>query len=135
MKSFSIQTRGDFSLIDLTEGVARAARDLGIREGAVLIFVKHTTCGVFINEDEEGLKKDIKNLLERLVPKEGNYAHNRNSSDGNAHSHLRALLFGQSLTVPIKEGKLALGAWQRIFMFDFDNKPRTREIVVTKVGG
>lgn len=135
MFTFTVQTKGNTHLVNLTEKVSSAVRDLGIKDGAILVFAKHTTCGLFINEDEEGLKKDIKNFFERLIPEEGDYAHFCEDSGRNGYSHLRALLMGQSVVVPVEKGELVLGIWQQIFLVDFDNKSRSREIVVTEIGG
>ena len=105
-----------------------------IENGLMVLFTKHTTCGLAILEDESLLKKDMEACLERLAPKCGVYAHDYIEKRDvppnerlNGHSHIRALLFSPSLTIPIKEGKLDLGKWQSVFLVELDPS-REREI-------
>ena len=83
-----------------------------------MIFTKHTTTGIIINENEAGLKSDILTLLNELIPKGKGYLHDR--IDNNAHAHLRAVVLGSSVTIPIKRGALALGTWQSILFVECD---------------
>ncbi len=129
LKRLSIKTQAQQELIDITERVQRAVRELGITEGACVIFVPHTTAAITINEHADpSVKEDILTMLGKLVPAGLRYQH----VEGNAHAHIRASLLGHSVTVPIEEGKLALGTWQGIFFCEFDG-PRQREVWITSV--
>ena len=113
--------------IDITERVQDVVRESGVETGLCQVYVPHTTAGVFINEnaDPEALR-DILNTLEALVPWENDYRH----AEGNAAAHIKAALIGTSQTVPIRDGRLALGRWQGIYFADFDG-PRERHLQVT----
>ena len=85
-------------------------------------------------EHESGLVQDMQDAMERLYPKDLDYEHHKRWGDGNGYSHIRASFVGPSLTVPVVDGALVLGTWQQIVFLEFDNKPRTREVVVQVVG-
>jgi len=123
-----IETSKRVELIDITSQVQEEVRKSEIPEGICIISTRHTTAGIIINENESGLKEDILNLLYKLVPAGVGYSHDR--IDNNADSHLRALLLGASEALPVSEGKLELGTWQRIFFAEMDG-PRSRTINVT----
>jgi secondary thiamine-phosphate synthase enzyme len=99
-----------------------------LSEGICLISTRHTTAGIIINENESGLKEDILDLLNKLVPAGAGYRHDR--IDNNADSHLKAVLLGASEALPVSGGKLELGTWQRIFFAEMDG-PRSRTVNVT----
>lgn len=103
-----------------------------IENGICVISTRHTTSGIIINENESGLKKDILEMLELLVPEDRSYAHDQ--IDNNAHSHLRAVLLGMSESVPIENGHLVLGTWQSILFVELDG-PRTRTLNVKIISG
>jgi secondary thiamine-phosphate synthase enzyme len=115
-------------LIDITSEVQKEVTKREISEGICIISTRHTTTGIIINENESGLKEDILNLLQKLVPTGVEYMHN--SIDNNADAHLRAVLLGTSEALPITQGKLELGTWQSIFFAEMDG-PRSREINIT----
>lgn len=123
-----IETLKRVELVDITLEVQEEVRKSEITEGICLISTRHTTAGVIINENESGLKEDILDLLNKLVPAGAGYRHDR--IDNNADSHLRAVLLGASETLPVSEGKLELGTWQRIFFAEMDG-PRSRTVNVT----
>ena len=123
-----IETSKRIELVDITSQVQEEVRKSEIPEGICLISTRHTTAGVIINENESGLKEDILDLLNKLVPAGAGYRHDR--IDNNADSHLRAVLLGASETLPVSEGKLELGTWQRIFFAEMDG-PRSRTVNVT----
>ena len=102
----------------------------GVEAGAVTVFVPGSTAAVTTMEHEPGGVQDLRAALERLVPSEGDYAHNRMNADTNAHAHIRAAIVGPSETVPVRDGRLALGTWQQIVLVDFDDRPRQRTVVV-----
>jgi secondary thiamine-phosphate synthase enzyme len=129
-------------IIDITEQVEQAVRASGVVEGSVLIFSRHTTAAIKINEHEPLLLEDIEAFLERLCPRDGTYNHNDFSRRTvnmeldecpNAHAHCLHLLLNTSETVPISEGKMLLGRWQRIFFIELDS-PRPRQVVLQVMG-
>ncbi len=132
VETISIRTNKNFELIDITKEVNDVLKSSGAKEGLLNIFTKHTTTALFINENEEGLVKDYEDILFRLVPKRGNYRHDR--IDDNAHSHLKSIILNTSITLPFKENRLLLGTWQRIFFVELDG-PRTRNVLVSIIEG
>jgi secondary thiamine-phosphate synthase enzyme len=120
-----IETSKRVELIDITSEVQEEVRKSEIPEGICLISTRHTTAGIIINENETGLKEDILDLLNKLVPAGAGYRHDR--IDNNADSHLRTVLLGASEALPVSEGKLELGTWQRIFFAEMDG-PRSRTV-------
>lgn len=127
-----IETSKRIELVDITSEIQEEVRKNEIPEGICLISTRHTTAGIIVNENESGLKEDILNLLDKLVPTSAGYRHDR--IDNNADSHLRAVLLGASEALPILEGKLELGTWQRIFFAEMDG-PRNRTIDITLIKG
>ncbi len=123
-------TRGDGDAIDLTPDVQRAVEEAGPGEGQITIFVRGSTAAITTMEFEPGGIHDLREMLERLIPSEGDYEHNRLNHDSNSHAHQRASLIGPSLTVPILDGRPALGTWQQIVLLDFDDRPRERTVVI-----
>ncbi|HIJ98944.1 TPA: YjbQ family protein [archaeon] len=125
----SVSSRSRVDLIDVTGEVEK---NLKIKEGIVVVYTPHTTCGLFINEYDSGLKKDIVKLLEKLVPQGAGWAHD--PEEGNADSHMRSILLGHSVVVPVDNGKLQLGTWQSIFFAELFG-PRTREVIIKEIKG
>jgi secondary thiamine-phosphate synthase enzyme len=123
-----IETSKRIELIDITSEVQEEVKKSEVSEGICIISTRHTTAGIIINENERGLKEDILDLLERLVPTGAGYMHDR--IDNNADSHLRAVLLGASESLPVSEGKLELGTWQRVFFAEMDG-PRSRTVNIT----
>jgi secondary thiamine-phosphate synthase enzyme len=132
--SIHLQTQGKTEIIDITEQVARKVTDSGIKSGTVTTFVAGSTAGLTTIEFEPGLVSDFKDLWDRIAPDDIRYAHNERWGDGNGYSHIRASLLGASLTIPFKDSSLLLGTWQQIVMIDFDNRPRSRQIVLQIMG-
>ncbi len=125
-----LQTSGNGHIVDLTEGVARIVATSGVERGLVTVFAVGATVGVTTMEYEPGGVADLQRLLERLVPAEGDYEHNRLNHDTNSHAHQRAALIGPSETIPVIDGRLTLGTWQQIVLIDFDDRPRERTVSV-----
>jgi secondary thiamine-phosphate synthase enzyme len=123
-------TQGDGDVIDLTAGVESVLESSGVESGMVSVFVPGSTAAVTAMEDEPGGVKDLRAALERLVPAEGDYEHNRLNNDTNSHAHIRAAIVGPSETVPVRGGRLELGTWQQLVLVDFDDRPRQRTVVV-----
>jgi secondary thiamine-phosphate synthase enzyme len=128
------KTRGHCDIIDLTAKVKEQIRKEKIQRGLATLFVSGSTASLTTIEYESGVLEDLKELLEKLIPSNRKYHHDDRWGDDNGYSHLRASLLGPSLQIPIEDGKLLLGAWQQIVLLDFDNRPRTREIVLQVMG-
>jgi secondary thiamine-phosphate synthase enzyme len=125
-KTFSVRTRSRTSLVDITDEVRRAVAQLGVTDGAVVVYVPHTTAAVTINESADpDVARDIEAKMSELVPVSGDYRH----SEGNSDAHVKSSIVGCSETVLLRNGDLALGTWQGIFFCEFDG-PRTRNVVV-----
>ena len=133
-KRFSLQTRGHCDLINITPQVAREVGQSGVNSGTVTVFVPGSTAALCTIEYEPGLLDDCRSTWQRLIPSDIRYAHDRAWGDGNGHSHVRASLQGASLVVPFVEGRLLLGTWQQIVLVDFDNRPRSREVILQIMG-
>ena len=129
-----ISTQGNCDIIDITRQVAKGVSDSGISSGIVTVFVVGSTAGISTIENEPGLLSDFKAMWDRLVPINIDYRHDRAWGDGNGHSHMRASLLSASLTVPFTDKSMALGTWQQIVYLDFDNRPRSREIILQIMG-
>ncbi|MCK4476306.1 MAG: secondary thiamine-phosphate synthase enzyme YjbQ [Methanophagales archaeon] len=134
MERIEIETRQSTELIDITGKVKEIVKSKSgdVDSGICVVFTKHTTSGIIINENETGLKSDILALLNELIPKGKGYLHDR--IDDNAHSHLRSVVLGSSVTIPIEKGGLALGTWQSIFFVECDG-PRRRDVYVKVIEG
>lgn len=117
-------------MINITERVRDFLRESKAKDGAMMVFAKHTTVGVTLMEWEDGTKQDLIEAFERIAPQQADYHHEK-WNDGNGAAHVKSALFPPSLTIPIKDGELDLGTWQNIVLIDFDVRPREREIVVT----
>jgi secondary thiamine-phosphate synthase enzyme len=125
-----LSTRGDGQIVDLTDGVAQVLRDAGAGSGIATVFAVGSTVAVTTMEYEPGGVEDLTRALERLIPRDGDYAHNRLNHDTNSHAHMRAALIGPSEAVPVVGGRLALGTWQQVVLVDFDDRPRQRVVHV-----
>jgi secondary thiamine-phosphate synthase enzyme len=128
-----LSTRGDADVIDITAEVQRIVAEGPVDEGLVTAFVRGSTAAITTMEFEPGGVADLRDLVSRLIPAEGDYEHNRRNRDTNSHAHQRASVVGSSETVPVLDGRLALGTWQQLVLIDFDDRPRTRTVVVQVV--
>jgi secondary thiamine-phosphate synthase enzyme len=126
--TFEISTRSRSELVPITGEVQKAVRDSGVEEGICLVWALHTTVGVLINENADpDVAADVLGWFERAVPKgDPHFRH----AEGNSDAHIKAILAGVSVTIPIRGGTPALGTWQGIFLAEFDG-PRRRRISVT----
>jgi secondary thiamine-phosphate synthase enzyme len=130
--SILVTTEQPQQLVDITDRVASIAASAGVDEGALLVYCPHTTCGLAVNEAEDGLHADLAAVLEELAPRDREWAHDdlsrrtQNLTPGeverpNGWSHIRAVLAtSPSLTLPISGGRLTLGTWQRVFLVELD---------------
>jgi secondary thiamine-phosphate synthase enzyme len=133
-RRIGLKTQGNCHIVDITRQVAHEVAGSGLKDGTVTVFVPGSTGGVTTVEYESGLLSDLQDLFDRLAPSNIPYQHNLRWGDGNGHAHVRASLLGASLTVPFVEQKLTLGTWQQIVFVDFDNRPRSRELVLQLMG-
>ena len=138
-KSLSFQTNPpseshSICIIDVTSQVAREVEQSGVSNGTVTLFISGSTAGVTTIEYEPGLLGDFKNMWDRVIPRDIPYEHNKAWGDGNGHSHVRASMLGASLTIPFVEKRLTLGTWQQIVFIDFDNRSRSRKMVLQIMG-
>jgi secondary thiamine-phosphate synthase enzyme len=133
-EQLTVSTQGHGDMHDLTEQVANIVTRSPMRTGLVHLFNVGSTAAIGALEFEPGLRKDLPEVLDRLLPPSRAYGHEQTWHDGNGHSHLQATLMGPGLTVPVRDGKLLLGTWQQIIHLECDIRPRRRTIVVTVLG-
>lgn len=131
---FTVSTRGNDHMLDITSMVEQATLESGVVNGVVVVFVVGSTAAVTTIEYEPGLEQDMHTAMERIAPRDAPYAHEARWHDDNGHSHIRASLLGPSLSVPVIGGRMTLGAWQQIVLIDFDTRPRTRTVHVQVIG-
>ena len=133
VETLVIDSADRVELVDLTERLADIARRSGIADGLVSVWSLHTTCAIFINENQGALHADIKTFLEQTVARDGRWMHNdpqhSDCDRNNADAHLRAMLLGHNLTLQISGGELVLGQWQRVIAAELDG-PRSRTVRV-----
>jgi secondary thiamine-phosphate synthase enzyme len=125
-----IDTRKKTEVMDITSFIESALSESRVQSGICLIYTLHTTTAVIINEAETGLVQDILRLVATLAPEGAGYSHD--GSDGNAHAHLGAVLLGNCAVVPVDEGRLVMGPWQRILFVELDG-PRSRKVYVKTI--
>ncbi|HJX72983.1 MAG TPA: secondary thiamine-phosphate synthase enzyme YjbQ [Candidatus Deferrimicrobiaceae bacterium] len=133
-ETFSLSAKGFCDIIDVTGKVAAAVGRSGIANGLATVFCPGSTCSLTAIEYETGVLRDLANVIEKIVPSNVPYEHDRRWGDGNGFSHVRAALLKPSISVPLVNRNLALGTWQQIVFLDFDNRERRREIIVQVVG-
>ena len=133
-KELEFKTKGNNDIINITENVLSVVEKSGINEGTVTLFVVGSTAALSTCEYEPALVSDIKEIFEKLIPKNVSYAHDDTWGDANGYAHLRATLLGPSLIVPFVKGRMSLGTWQQIILIDFDNRPRQRKVMATLQG-
>jgi secondary thiamine-phosphate synthase enzyme len=129
-RQLELSTQGDADIVDISDDVQRVVGEAGVDDGLVTAFVRGSTAAITTMEFEPGGVADLRALLDRLIPVEGDYEHNRLNRDTNSHAHQRASLIGASEQVPVAGGWLALGTWQQLVLSDFDDRPRERTVVV-----
>lgn len=133
-QTIQVTTDGHGHMVDLSSDVSRLLRSSGMREGQVTVFVPGSTASITTIEFEPGLKEDFPGAMEKIAPADAEYEHDNTWHDGNGHSHVRASLVGPSLTVPFSQGRLMTGQWQQIVLVDWDNRARTRDVVLQYIG-
>ena len=142
MSTILVETERAPQFIDITDEVARVVKASRVKDGLVCIYSKHTTAAIKVNENEPLLIKDMEQFLSRLAPVNAYYGHNDfsirtvNMTEDecpNGHAHCQHLLLSSSETIPLLDGKLQFGTWQRLFLIELD-RPRSREVIIQVLG-
>jgi len=133
-EQLAFETSGHRHMTDVTDRVIAVVSRSGIKVGIVQVFCVGSTAAVGAIEFEPGLRRDLPEMLDRLIPPSRDYGHEQAWHDGNGHSHLQATLLGPSLSVPVADGRPALGTWQQIVHMECDVRPRRRTVIVTVIG-
>jgi secondary thiamine-phosphate synthase enzyme len=129
-ETLTVETKRREETIDITPRVKAAVTRAKIRDGLVAITVAHTTAAVFVNENADpDVQKDLLTALERTVPRDAKYEH----AEGNGPAHIKAVLIGNSVTLAIRDGSIALGTWQGVYFAELDG-PRERSATITVIG-
>lgn len=128
-ESLTFSTRGEIGFFDLTNKVEEVVKKSGVKNGLAHVFAPHATGILVLTEYEPSLANDIKNILEKLIPKQAPYQH-----PSNAHSHLRSMLLCPDRTLPVIDGRVVLGTWQSLVFVETDVHPRHRTVVVQVIG-
>ena len=143
-REVQVEATERLACVDLTDELKRAIKDSGVVEGCAVVFCAHTTCALVINEWEEGVLEDLKGRLNALVPTDVYYAHDdfdrrtqnlQENERVNGHAHVMQMLVGgTSHAIPVASGEPVFGAWQRLFLLEFD-EPKKRSVVFHVFGG
>lgn len=128
----TFNTKKHRAYVHITPQVEKVVRDSGVSNGLALVSAMHITAGVYVNDNEDGLIQDIDTWLEQLAPFNKNYLHHQTGED-NGDSHLKAILVHHQVILPVKDGALLLGTWQRVFYAEFDGQ-RSKRVVVAVMG-
>ena len=128
-ESFTFSTKGEIDFIDLTSKVQEVVDKSGIKNGLVHVFAPHATGVIILTEHEPSLDNDIRNFLEKIIPKHGGYRH-----PSNAHSHLRSMLLCPDKTLPVIDGRVVLGTWQSLVFVETDVYSRRRTVIMQAIG-
>jgi secondary thiamine-phosphate synthase enzyme len=133
-RSFSVRTKGNCDVLDISARVEAVVSESKARNGIVNVSSRGSTSGITTLEFEAGCVADLRRALEKIAPSNKDYAHNARWGDENGYSHLRSALVGTARSFPLADGMLRIGEWQQIVLCDFDDRPREREVTVTIVG-
>lgn len=129
---FIVKTKRGQEIVDITDEVKKVVEKNKVKDGICCVYSSHATCSIIINENYDlSVCDDILTALNSLIPLHSNYKHDK--IDNNAHAHVKSAIIGPSQTIPIENGKLALGRWQGIALAEFDG-PRERTVIVNVVG-
>lgn len=133
-QSIKLRTKGFTDCKDITPDLDKCLAESQVTDGLLTVIISGSTAAVTTIEYESGAVSDLKQALDRIAPMDMEYAHNLRWGDGNGFAHVRAALMKPSLSIPIVDGKLCLGTWQQVVFIDFDNRSRTRSLVVQIMG-
>ncbi len=133
-EEITFNTSGPGDIVDITSEMAQALGRSGLTDGTITAFAPGATTGITTIEYEPGLIKDLPELMEKLIPSDRAYEHDNTWHDGNGFSHLRSALMGSDITVPFVAGKMTLGTWQQVVFLEFDNRARSRTVILQMIG-
>jgi secondary thiamine-phosphate synthase enzyme len=133
-EQFTVNSRGNCDIIDITDYVNKFVQKNKFSNGNASVFSVGSTASISTIEYEPGLKKDLSEILDKLIPSGVRYNHDDTWGDHNGHAHLRSTIIGCSQIIPFQDGELLLGTWQQIVLIDFDDRPRVRKVVVQLIG-
>jgi secondary thiamine-phosphate synthase enzyme len=133
-EEFSIKTRGEGDMIDITDDISKILIKTDMKNGLLTSFIPGSTAALTTIEYEPGLKSDFPSAMDRLIPRDIPYEHDKTWHDGNGHSHVKASLIGPSLIIPFLNGRLTLGTWQQVVLLEMDTHSRSRRIVIQIMG-
>ncbi|MFL6348147.1 MAG: secondary thiamine-phosphate synthase enzyme YjbQ [Nitrososphaeraceae archaeon] len=133
-KAIKINSKGENDMVDITNQTLKAIEESNLKDGIVTVFVSGSTAAITTIEYEPGLRNDFPMILNRIIPQNIEYEHDKTWHDENGHSHVRASLIGPGLTIPFKDGNLILGTWQQIVFFELDTRSRERRITIQIIG-
>ena len=143
LRRLVFETHAPIQFVDITDEVADLVRISGLREGVANVFSRHTTAAVCIQEAEPLLLEDLREFLQRSAPAHAHYRHNdfrvrtvhmHDDESPNGHSHCLQLMLGSSESIPVADGELLLGTWQRIFLVELDGPRQSREVIIQALG-
>jgi secondary thiamine-phosphate synthase enzyme len=130
----SINTKGNEDFVNITRQLVKLCDSSGLENGIMTVFISGSTAGITTFEYEPGLIRDLKEFYDKMAPTNVHYHHDETWGDANGFSHVRATLTGPSMVIPFEKGNLLLGTWQQVVLMEFDNRPRSREVVVQVMG-
>jgi secondary thiamine-phosphate synthase enzyme len=130
----TLDSDGGFATINVTDPLRELLAASGIRAGLATVYYQHTTGGVLVTEQEAGVLADLEDVLQELIPVERDYRHHLRAVDFNGHAHIRAALFGPSVTIPVADGQLLLGRYQEILVLDMQTERAPRSVVLQILG-
>lgn len=133
-EEIKFDTKGDGHIVDITDAIREKIDASGIKSGTVTVFTPSATSGLTTIEYEPGLLQDLPEFFEKIIPSGVPYKHDQTWHDGNGFSHLRAALIGPDITIPFTDGRLHLGTWQQVVFLDFDNRSRSRKLILQIIG-
>lgn len=133
-ETISLSTKGFSDIIDITDHVHSVVGNSKMKDGLVTVFCPGSTGSITTIEYESGVLRDLQKAIEKIVPSNIPYEHDKRWGDGNGFSHVRAALMKPGLTIPLINARLSLGTWQQIVFIDFDNRRRERRILVQIIG-
>ena len=133
-KTIQVRSKGENDVIDITAQTLKAIEESKLKDGIVTVFVSGSTAAITTIEYEQGLRNDFPKMLNRIIPKDIEYDHDKTWHDRNGHSHIRASLVGPSLTIPFKDNTLMLGVWQQIVLMEMDTRQRERKVILQMIG-
>lgn len=133
-EKITVNTKGDCDIVNITDESQSLISKHKMEKGNLLVFVAGSTASISTIEYEPGLKKDLPAILDKFIPSDYKYRHHETWGDYNGHAHIRSTVMGCSQVIPFADGELMLGTWQQLVLIDFDDRPRTRNVILQLIG-